>query len=164
MVANRGLPSKLPEGQIDAAFRHVLSSAWRVMAQNFQHWLLDRDRFSWAREHVATRKWVQIRKYFPGERLRRQMIYVDAETGAPIPAEGGEEVPAGKVYIYGYDLQNFCGLEVPGLEEAMTATPKSRVQSRTAPGAASAPPVPAVSPAPAVSPDGQTPPPATATE
>lgn len=125
------------------------------MAQNFQHWLLDRDRFSWAREHVATRKWVQIRKYFPGERLRRQMIYVDAETGAPIPAEGGEEVPAGKVYIYGYDLQNFCGLEIPGLEEAMTATPKSRVQSRAVPGAAPAPPAPD---------DGQTPPPATATE
>src|SRR4051812_8341605 len=104
------------------------------MAQNVQHWLLDRDRFSWAREHVSVRKWVQMRKYFPGERLRRQMMYVDAENGSPIPAEGGEEVPAGKVYLYGYDLRNFCGIEVPGLDEAMTATPKSRLAQRAAQG------------------------------
>jgi hypothetical protein len=104
------------------------------MAQNVQHWLLDRDRFGWAREHVSARKWTQIRKYFPGERLRRQMMYVDAETGAPVPAEGGEEVPAGKVYLYGYDLRNFCGLDVPGLDEAMSATPKSRLQQRAAGG------------------------------
>ena len=104
------------------------------MAQNVQHWLLDRDRFDWAREHVSTRKWTQIRKYFPGERLRRQMMYVDAASGTPIPAEGGEEVPAGKVYLYGYDLRNFCGLDVPGLDEAMSATPKSRLQQRAATG------------------------------
>ncbi|HEX2185867.1 MAG TPA: hypothetical protein VHN78_10220 [Chloroflexota bacterium] len=107
------------------------------MAQNVQHWLLEREHFSWAREHVAARKWVQIRKYFPGERLRRQMVYVDAETGAPIPAEGGEIVPPGKVYIYGYDLRNFCGIDVPGLDEAMTATPKSRLQQRAGQGQAS---------------------------
>ncbi len=131
------------------------------MAQNVQHWLLDRDRFAWAREHVPVRKWVQIRKYFPGERLRRQMVYVDAESGTLVPAEGGEEVPAGKVYIYGYDLQNFCGIEVPGLEEAMTATPKSRLQQRTTQGDAS----PARPPQPA-SPDDQASqtPPAAATE
>jgi hypothetical protein len=118
------------------------------MAQNVQHWLLDRDRFSWAREHISTRKWTQIRKYFPGERLRRQMMYVDAESGAPVAVEGGEEVPAGKVYLYGYDLRNFCGLDVPGLDDAMNATPKSRLQQRAtqgdpagrrAPGGAEAP-------------------------
>ena len=104
------------------------------MAQNVQHWLLDRDRFPWARERVSERKWVQVRKYFPGERLRRQMIYVDADTGTVIAVEGGEEVPAGKVYLYGYDLRNFCGIDVPGLDEAMSATPKSRLQQRSAPG------------------------------
>jgi hypothetical protein len=104
------------------------------MAQNVQHWLLDRDRFTWAREAVSVRKWTQIRKYFPGERLRRQMMYVDAETGEPVPAEGGEEVPAGKVYIYGYDLRNFCGIDVPGLDEAMSAAPRSRVQQRATQG------------------------------
>jgi hypothetical protein len=104
------------------------------MAQNVQHWLLDRDRFTWAREAVSARKWTQVRKYFPGERLRRQMMYVDAETGEPIPAEGGEEVPAGKVYIYGYDLRNFCAIDVPGLDEAMTAAPRSRVQQRASQG------------------------------
>ena len=104
------------------------------MAQNVQHWLLDRDRFAWAREHITARKWVQVRKYFPGETLRRQMMYVDADTGTPIPAEGGEQVPAGKVYLYGYDLRNFCGVDVPGLDEAMTATPKSRLAQRSAQG------------------------------
>jgi hypothetical protein len=104
------------------------------MAQNVQQWLLDRDRFGWAREHISARKWTQIRKYFPGERLRRQMMYVDAETGGPVPAEGGEEVPAGKVYLYGYDLRNFCGLDVPGLDDAMNATPKSRLQQRATGG------------------------------
>ena len=98
------------------------------MAQNVQHWLFDRDRFTWAREHVPLRKWYQIIKYFPGYKLRRQMVYVDAETGEVITAEGGEEVPAGRVYIYGYDLRNFCGIDVPGLDEAMTARPKSRVE------------------------------------
>jgi hypothetical protein len=109
------------------------------MAQNVQHWLLDRDRFPWARERVSERKWVQVRKYFPGEKLRRQMLYVDADTGTVIAVEGGEEVPAGKVYLYGYDLRTFCGIDVPGLDEAMSATPKSRLQQRSAPGGAGAP-------------------------
>ncbi|MBI3971193.1 MAG: hypothetical protein HY332_07865 [Chloroflexi bacterium] len=107
------------------------------MSQNTQHWLFDLNHFPWAREHVPVKKWYQITKYFPGYKLRRQMMYIDAATGEPIPAEGGEEVPPGKVYIYGYDLRNFCGIEVPGLDEAMTARPKSRVE-RTA-GAAAAP-------------------------
>jgi hypothetical protein len=98
------------------------------MAQNVQHWLFDRDRYAWAREHVPERKWLQIQKYFPGYRLRRQMVYVDADTGDVVQAEGGEEVPAGKVYVYGYDLRTFCGIEVAGLDEAMTAKPKSRVE------------------------------------
>jgi hypothetical protein len=109
------------------------------MAQNVQHWLLDRDRFPWARERVSERKWVQVRKYFPGEKLRRQMLYVDADTGTVIAVEGGEEVPAGKVYLYGYDLRTFCGIDVPGLDKAMSATPKSRLQQRSAPGGAGAP-------------------------
>jgi hypothetical protein len=69
-------------------------------------------------------------KYFPGYKLRRQMVYVDAETGEAVTAEGGEEVPPGRVLIYGYDLRNFCGIDVPGLDEAMTARPKSRAQRR----------------------------------
>lgn len=113
------------------------------MAQNLQRWLLDRDNFAWAREHVPVKKWQQITKYFPGYRLRRQMMYLDADTGAPISAEGGEEVPAGKVYIYGLDLRNFCGIEVPGLDEAINAKPKSRVEQRSghgdAPAGAAAP-------------------------
>jgi hypothetical protein len=104
------------------------------MVQNVQHWLLERDRFRWAREHVTATKWYQITKYFPGYKLRRQMMYVDAETGEPISAEGGEEVPAGKVYFYGYDLRNFCGIDVPGLDEAMTATRKSRLEQRAVRG------------------------------
>ncbi|MGH2354978.1 MAG: hypothetical protein ACRDJN_25495 [Chloroflexota bacterium] len=129
------------------------------MAQNVQHWLFERDRYTWAREHVTAKKWTQITKYFPGYRLRRQMMYVDAETGAPIAAEGGEEVPPGKVYIYGYDLRTFCGIDVPGLDEAMTATPKSRVEQRATHGDAAARPAPPASPA------SQTPPPpAQATE
>jgi hypothetical protein len=105
------------------------------MVQNVQHWLLDRDQFAWAREHVPPSKWFQITKYFPGYKLRRQMIYVDAETGQAISAEGGEEVPPGRVYVYGYDLRNFCGIDVPGLDGAMTATRKSRVEARAASGA-----------------------------
>src|SRR5438552_1788014 len=98
------------------------------MAQNIQHWLFDRDRFAWAREHVPVKKWFQVTKYFPGYILRRQMMYVDADTGEPIAAEGGEIVPAGRVYLYGYDLRNFCGLDVPGLDAAMNAKPPSRVE------------------------------------
>jgi hypothetical protein len=104
------------------------------MTQNILHWLLERDNFAWARERVPVRKWLQVQKYFPGYTLRRQMVYVDAETGDTITAEGGEEVPAGRVYIYGYDLRNFCGIDVPGLDEAMTAKPASRVAQRGAAG------------------------------
>jgi hypothetical protein len=62
------------------------------------------------------------------------MVYVNAETGEPVYAQGGEEVPAGSVLIYGYDLRNFCGIDVPGLDDAMTAKPKSRVQQRSTQG------------------------------
>lgn len=93
------------------------------MAQNVQRWLLDRERFAWAREHVPERKWFQISKYFPGYVLRRQMVYIDAETGDVIGAQGGEQVPDGRVFLYGYDVQAFCGIDVPGLEDAMTAKP-----------------------------------------
>ncbi len=117
------------------------------MAQNTQRWLFDIERFPWAREHIPTKKWYQIIKYFPGYRLRRQMVYVDAATGEPITAQGGEEVPPGRVYIYGYDLRNFCGIDVPGLDEAMNARPPSRVQQRAAHGDQAARPNPAA-PAP----------------
>lgn len=100
------------------------------MVQNIQHWLLQRDHFAWAREHVTETKWFQVQKFFPGYKLRRQMMYVDADTGQAISAEGGEEVPSGKVYFYGLDLRNFCGIDVPGLDEAMTATRKSRMEQR----------------------------------
>ena len=101
------------------------------MVQNVQRWLLEREQFSWASEHVSPPKWYQLTKYFPGYKLRRQMLYVDAETGQAISAEGGEEVPAGHVFIYALDLRNFCGIEVPGLDDAMTATRKSRMAGRT---------------------------------
>ncbi|HEU5315029.1 MAG TPA: hypothetical protein VFX49_02900 [Chloroflexota bacterium] len=101
------------------------------MVQNVQHWLLEREQFAWANEHVSPAKWFQITKYFPGYKLRRQMMYVDAETGQAISAEGGEDVPAGRVYIYALDLRNFCGIEVPGLDDAMTATRKSRMEARS---------------------------------
>ena len=107
------------------------------MVQNVQHWLLDREQFGWAREHVPPSKWFQITKYFPGYKLRRQMMYVDAGTGQPISAEGGEEVPAGHVFIYALDLRNFCGIEVPGLDDAISATRKSRMEARSGAGAAS---------------------------
>ena len=113
------------------------------MAQNIQHWLFDRDRYAWAREHIAPKKWFQVTKYFPGYRLRRQMMYVDADTGDPIAAQGGEEVPAGRIYLYGYDLRNFCGIDVPGLDEAMNARPPSRVERARAAGAPGAPGAPA---------------------
>lgn len=112
------------------------------MVQNVEHWLLDRDNFRWAREHIPSAKWYQITKYFPGYIMRRQMMYVDADTGQPISAEGGEVVPPEKVYIYGYDLRNFCGIEVPGLDDAMTATRKSRLEQRGTHGEAPAKPAP----------------------
>jgi hypothetical protein len=110
------------------------------MVQNVEHWLLDRDNFRWARETIPTSKWYQITKYFPGYILRRQMVYVDAESGDPVSAEGGEVVPPGRVFIYGYDLRNFCSIEVPGLDEAMTATRKSRMDARGTHGEAGARP------------------------
>jgi hypothetical protein len=125
------------------------------MVQNVQHWLLDREQFPWARANVPETKWFQITKYFPGYKLRRQMMYLDAETGQPIPAEGGEIVPQGKVYLYGLDLRNFCGIEVPGLNDAITATRKSRVEQRSAhgdPAAGAAPAAGATGAAPAPTP------------
>ncbi|RLT57300.1 MAG: hypothetical protein DWI69_00375 [Chloroflexi bacterium] len=110
-----------------------------IMAQNVQRWLLDRERFAWAREHVPERKWFQISKYFPGYVLRRQMVYIDAETGDVIGAQGGEQVPDGRVFLYGYDVQAFCGIDVPGLEDAMTAKPPSRLAARGTSGDAKAP-------------------------
>lgn len=104
------------------------------MAQNLQHWLLERDNFPWAREHLPVKKWFQVQKYFPGYKLRRQMMYVDAATGDPVPAEGGEAVPPGRVYFYGYDLRNFCGIDVPGLDDAINAKPPSRVEARASHG------------------------------
>ena len=108
------------------------------MVQNVQHWLLEREQFTWANVNVPPSKWFQITKYFPGYKLRRQMMYVDAESGQVVSAEGGEEVPAGRVFIYALDLRNFCGIEVPGLDDAMTATRKSRMESRGGAGAAPA--------------------------
>jgi hypothetical protein len=104
------------------------------MVQNVQHWLLDREQFPWAHKNLTESKWFQITKYFPGYKLRRQMVYVDAGSGQPISAEGGEEVPQGRVYLYGLDLRNFCEIEVPGLNDAMTATRKSRMEARATHG------------------------------
>jgi hypothetical protein len=100
------------------------------MVQNVQRWLLEREQFTWANEHVSSAKWFQITKYFPGYKLRRQMMYVDAETGQAISAEGGEEVPAGHVFFYALDLRNFCGIEVPGLDDAINAKRPSRMAGR----------------------------------
>ena len=71
--------------------------------------------------------------------LRRQMVYIDAETGDVIGAQGGEQVPDGRVFLYGYDVQAFCGIDVPGLEDAMTAKPPSRLAARGTSGDAKAP-------------------------
>jgi hypothetical protein len=108
------------------------------MVQNVQHWLLDWEQFPWAHQNLTEAKWFQVTKYFPGYKLRRQMVYVDAESGQPISAEGGEEVPQGRVYLYGLDLRNFCEIEVPGLNDAMTATRKSRMEARAGHGEAPA--------------------------
>jgi len=123
------------------------------MVQNVHHWLLERDQFTWAKEHLSHTKWFQITKYFPGYKLRRQMMYLDAESGRPVGAEGGEEVPQGRVYLYGLDVRNFAGIEVPGLDDAMTATRKSRMAQRSGPGegAASEPAAEAVNTAGAAS-------------
>ena len=110
------------------------------MSQNVHRWLLERDRFAWARDHVSERTWFQIVKYFPGYVLRRQMVYVDAADGRVISAQGGELVPEGHVFLYGYDVQNMAGITVPGLEEAMTAKPASRLDARGSGGDAKASP------------------------
>jgi hypothetical protein len=131
------------------------------MVQNVQHWLLDREQFPWAHQNLTESKWFQITKYFPGYKLRRQMVYVDASSGQPISAEGGEEVPQGRVYLYGLDLRNFCEIEVPGLDDAMTATRKSRMEARAthgdgaASGGAEAAPAAPASPATASAEGGQ---------
>ena len=104
------------------------------MAQNVHRWLLERDHFAWAHAHVPDRKWFQIAKYFPGDVLRRQMVYIDAATGDVVAAQGGETVPEGRVFLYGYDVQNVVGIEVPGLEDAMTAKPASRLEARSTGG------------------------------
>lgn len=104
------------------------------MAQNVHRWLLEREHFAWAHEHVPDRKWYQIAKYFPGYVLRRQMVYVDAATGDVVAAQGGEIVPEGRVFLYGYDVQNLGGITVPGLEDAMTAKPASRLEARSTGG------------------------------
>lgn len=109
------------------------------MAQNVHRWLLDRERFAWAREHVPERKWFQIAKYFPGYVLRRQMVYVDAATGTVVAAQGGEAVPEDHVFLYGYDVHHLGGIAVPGLEEAMAAKPASRLDARATGGDAKAP-------------------------
>lgn len=93
------------------------------MAQNVEHWLFDLINFRWAQEHITEEKWYQIRKYFPGERLRQfasdklgqEMTYVDAESGEFIPVAQYTHVPPGRVFIYGYDLHNFVGIDVPGM-------------------------------------------------
>jgi hypothetical protein len=109
------------------------------MAQNVHRWLLEREHFAWAQEHVPERKWYQIVKYFPGYDLRRQMVYVDAATGGVVAAQGGEVVPEGHVFLYGYDVQNIVGIAVPGLEDAMTAKPASRLEARGTTGDPKAP-------------------------
>ena len=72
----------------------------RLMAQNMERWLLDRDNFPWAQEHVPLEQWYQLGKYFPGAALRRDMKYVDAATGAVIDQAGHAEVPPGRVFLY----------------------------------------------------------------
>ena len=62
------------------------------------------------------------------------MVYVDAATGDVVAAQGGETVPEGRVFLYGYDVQNIGGIEVPGLEDAMTAKPASRLEARSTGG------------------------------
>jgi len=86
------------------------------MVQNVERWLLNRDNFRWAREHITPVKWAQIGKYFPGQPLRREMKYVDADTGEAVDRSQYERVPEGRVFLYGYDVQNFLGIPVPGLE------------------------------------------------
>ena len=86
------------------------------MAQNMERWLLDRDNFPWAQEHVPLEQWYQMGKYFPGAALRRDMKYVDAATGAVVDQAGHTEVPPGRVYLYGFDVVGFLGIKLEGLD------------------------------------------------
>ncbi len=86
------------------------------MAQNMERWLLDRDNFPWAQEHVPLEQWYQMGKYFPGAALRRDMKYVDAATGAVVDQAEQAEVPPGRVYLYGFDVVGFLGIKLEGLD------------------------------------------------
>ena len=94
------------------------------MVQNVERWLLDRDRFPWAREHVPQEQWFQLGKYFPGAALRKGMKYVDAATGAVVDQARHGEVPPGQVFLYGYDVAGFLGIKLEGLDTG-TAGPAS---------------------------------------
>ena len=86
------------------------------MAQNMERWLLDRDNFPWAQEHVPLEQWYQLGKYFPGAALRRDMKYVDAATGTVVDQAEHTEVPPGRVYLYGFDVVGFLGIKLEGLD------------------------------------------------
>ena len=86
------------------------------MAQNMERWLLDRDNFPWAQEHVPLEQWYQLGKYFPGAALRRDMKYVDAATGAVVDQAKHAEVPPGRVFLYGFDVVGFLGIKLDGLD------------------------------------------------
>ncbi len=86
------------------------------MAQNMERWLLDRDHFPWAKEHVPLEQWYQMGKYFPGAALRRDMKYVDAATGTVVDQAEQAEVPPGRVYLYGFDVVGFLGIKLDGLD------------------------------------------------
>ncbi len=86
------------------------------MAQNMERWLLDRDNFPWAQEHVPLEQWYQLGKYFPGAALRRDMKYVDAATGTVVDQAEQATVPPGRVFLYGYDVAGFLGIKLEGLD------------------------------------------------
>lgn len=86
------------------------------MAQNLDHQLLDRDNFPWAQEHVPQEQWYQITKYFPGIELHKDMKYVDAATGEVVGRSEHRSVPAGRVFLYGFDVASFVGIKIAGLE------------------------------------------------
>ena len=96
------------------------------MVQNLERWLLDRENFSWAATHVPAEQWSQIGKYFPGARLRKGMKYVDAATGAVVDQGEHSDVPAGRVFLYGYDVAGFLGIKLEGLDTG-TAGPADHV-------------------------------------
>lgn len=104
------------------------------MAQNVEHWLLDLRNFQWARERITLDKWYQIRKYFPGEKLRKGMRYLDAETGEVVDSSQHTYVPAGRVFLYGYDLRNFAGIEMPDQGPETGPQRHPTLSQRPAPG------------------------------